>query len=160
MKRIALSALAGFLVCLGVIVVIDAARFAFRSPTPSASAINTPLTPLHVDPSWITSGNPVFKANETSRSPDGRSITGLWSCEGPTTFVWEYAVDETVHLLEGEVAVEYQGNEFVLRPGDTAVFHADTKARWTIDEYAKKVYTLQGAGPLGQEMRMLVPSAS
>ena len=51
-------------------------------------------------------------------------------------------MDETVHLLEGLVEVDYQGRKFTLRPGDTATFHAGTRAVWHIPQNAKKAYTL------------------
>lgn len=151
------AAVAGFIVCLVAVVAFDAVQYTRHSPDPSSVAVQRPLTPMEVDASWIKSGNPVFTANETSRSYDGRTVTGLWSCTGPTTFEWQFGADETVHLLEGEVKVEYQGEKFTLRPGDTATFHGNTAAVWTIDKYAKKVYTLHNVPRGGGLLRRLSP---
>ncbi len=153
--RLILAAVLGFVVAVVAVTALDTFQYARHSPDASTVAYQQPLTPMTVDPSWIKSGTPEFKATETSRSHDGRSVTGLWSCTGPTTFVWQFGDDETVHLLEGEVKVEYQGKHFTLRPGDTATFHAKTAATWTIDRYAKKVYTLHRLPRGGDVMRML-----
>ncbi len=139
--------------------VFEAARFVMVSPEPSVVAAAKPLQSVEVDPSWIKSGNPEFAQVEISRSADGSTSHGLWSCAGPTTFEWQFAIDETVYVLEGEVKVDYQGNQFTLRPGDTAVFHGGTRATWTVDKYLKKTYTLHNPGPLGKLWRSLVPAS-
>lgn len=154
----AVAALAGAVLSLAAVIAFDVGRFAVRSDEPSTIATNVPMTPQTIDPSWILSGSPTFLAGEISRSPDGRSDTGLWSCQGPTTFVWKFGIDETVHLLEGEVKVKYLGKSFTLTPGDTALFHAKTEAEWTIDRYAKKVYTHYDPGPIGRQVRKHFPA--
>lgn len=158
MKRIVLASLLG--TCLGLLgmAAYETGRYVVRSEPPSEASVPRELAAFQVDPSWILSGQPVFRATETTRSPDGRTITGLWSCEGPTTFVWTFSLDETVHLIEGEVDIEYLGKRFTLRPGDTATFHAGTQATWRIDRYAKKSYTLHHPGRLGLLWRKLFPS--
>jgi len=137
--------------------VIETVRFVLVSPEPSAVAAARPLESVEVDPSWIKSGSPQFAQVEISRSPDGSTSHGLWSCVGPTTFEWQFALDETVYVLEGAVEIDYQGHQFTLRPGDTAVFHGGTRATWTVDKYVKKTYTLHNPGPLGKLWRTLVP---
>jgi uncharacterized protein len=159
MKRAVISAIIGFTAGLLGVFAVDTAAFVTNSPSPSVTAASTPMHSAVVDPSWITSGQPEFAQVETFRSPDGRTSSGLWSCTGPTTFVWQFSVDETVHLLEGEVAVNYRGNAFTLHPGDTATFHAGTEATWTIDTYAKKAYTLHNPGPLGRLWRSVFPAS-
>jgi uncharacterized protein len=84
-----------------------------------------------------------FRATETVRSADGKELIGQWACDGPTTFEWRFGSDETVHLLEGRVEVNYRGERFVLNPGDTATFHAGTRATWHVPAYARKVFVLQ-----------------
>lgn len=159
MRRAIISGVIGFsLLAIGLLT-FDTARFVSNSPNPSATSVAAPLENAVVDPSWIKSGSPKFSQVETFRSPDGRTTTGLWSCKGPTTFVWQFEVDETVHLLEGEVLVDYQGNQFTLRPGDTATFHGGSEATWTINDYAKKVYTLHNPGPVGRLWRSAFPAS-
>ncbi|GAP35151.1 cupin domain-containing protein [Piscinibacter sakaiensis] len=126
----------------------------------SAATVDKPLQPFSVDPSWVRSGTPNFRAVETARSPDGRSITGLWACDGPTTFEWRFGLDETVHLLEGRVEVEYLGRRFVIEPGHTAVFHAGTTAVWHVPSHAKKVFKLHHPGRLVLWWRKLFAAES
>ncbi len=149
------SALMG--ACLSALALLawDTARALIHSPEPADSAVNRPLQPFEVDPSWVLSGVPNFRAAETSRSADNRHIAGLWACDGPTTFEWTFGLDETVHLLEGEVHVEYQGRKFVLRPGDTATFLADTRAVWHVPQGAKKSFTLHHPGQVTRAWRWL-----
>lgn len=137
-----IAALVGALVAVSAMAAYDSIRYAVGAPDPSERAVDTPLGEFKVNPSWIIAGHPVFKGVETLRSADGKTISGLWSCDGPTTFVWHFGADETVHLLEGEVHVEYEGKSFTIRPGETATFHAYTTAIWHIPKYAKKTYTL------------------
>jgi hypothetical protein len=91
--------------------VVDASRYLVQIDPPSAVAVERPMSGFTVDPSWIRSGRPNFRATETVRSPDGRTVT-------------------------------------VLLPGDTATFHAGTKAVWYVPSHAKKAYTLQHPGKL------------
>lgn len=147
----------GALLALAGAMLLDAGHYLHRASPPSASAVHRPLETFAVDPSWVKSGTPNFRAIETARSPDGRSITGLWACDGPTTFEWTFGLDETVHLLEGRVEVDYLGQRFVLEPGHTAAFHAGTKAVWHVPRHAKKVYKLQHPGKLVLLWRRLFP---
>ena len=126
---------------------------AMHAPPPSAEALRKSMQPMTVDPSWIKAGNPVFKAAETSAVGVANVVTGLWSCDGPGVFEWTYGVDETVHLLEGAVEIEYLGKKLVLRPGDTAFFRAGTKALWTVRERAYKSFILHDPGRLARLYR-------
>lgn len=153
-----IAAIAGAAFSLAAVAAWDVGRYVSVSAPPSSNAVERPLLPFTVDPSWVKSGTPNFRAIETARSPDGRSITGLWECDGPTTFEWTFGLDETVHLLAGRVEVEYLGRRFVLEPGHTAVFQAGTKAVWHVPQHAKKVYKLYHPGPLGLMWRKLFPA--
>ena len=156
LKRRFLLAGAGVVAALGGLAAIDAARYVSRAAGPSAEPVHRPLTGFSVDPSWVKSGTPNFRATETVRSPDGKSISGLWACDGPTVFEWTFGLDETVHLLEGQVHVDYLGQRFTLKPGDTATFHAGTKATWNVPVHAKKAFTLHRPGRLVLLWRRLV----
>ncbi|TDM04882.1 MAG: hypothetical protein C4K60_20815 [Ideonella sp. MAG2] len=146
-KKLLLSALAGVVSTLLVVGGIQASRSMSRlGGEPSSQAIQKLMTPFAVDPTWVKSGSPNFRATETARSPDGKTIVGQWACDGPTTFEWTFGLDETVHLLDGEVHVDYLGRKFTLKPGDTATFHHGTKAVWTVPQKAHKVYVLHHPG--------------
>lgn len=159
MKRSLIAALAAIALCLAALTGLETARFVTASPQLSAEAIAKPMEPVSVEPSWITAGSPRFSQVEIARSPDGRTTSGLWACEGPGTFEWRFAVDEVVYILEGEVAITYKGSEFVLRPGDTATFHGGTTATWRVDSYLKKAYSLHNPGPIGRLWRSVFPAS-
>lgn len=145
----------GALVGVASLAIYESIRYAVHSPESSVRAEERHLGEFQVDSRWILSGQPVFKGVETLRSPDGKVVSGLWSCEGPTTFEWYFGQDETVHLLEGKVEVEYQGRRFSITPGHTATFHAGTKAVWHVPAHAKKAYTLHRPSWLVRAWRKL-----
>jgi uncharacterized protein len=154
-RRILISALAGAALAVTAMSAADSIRYHQGAPAPSVEAVERPLGVFQVDPSWILSGRPVFRGVETVRSPDGDVVSGLWACDGPTSFVWHFSHDETVLLLEGLVEVEYQGRRFRIEPGDTASFHAGTQAVWHVPQHAKKAYTLHQPGLLVRAWRKL-----
>ena len=119
-----------------------AARYLRDAPAPSTEPLPQTLGPFPVNPSWIRSGAPVFKGAEVSCSPDGKTITGLWSCDGPGTFEWQYGGDETICVIEGQVHVEYLNRRFTLNAGDSVVFHAGTRALWDVPHYVRKLYSV------------------
>ena len=133
-----------------------AARYLRHAPAPSAEPASRTLGTFEISPSWIRAGTPIFKGTELSRSPDGKTSTGLWSCDGPGTFEWQYGCDETVCLIEGQVQVEYLRRHFTLNAGDSAVFHAGTRALWHMPLYARKVYTLHELDLLVRVWRRVV----
>ena len=148
MKKMFSGIILGISATVVAAVTYDAYRYVSASAPPSASAAAKPLLDFSVDPSWVRSGQPNFRNIETVRSPDGKTISGLWACDGPSTFEWTFTTDETVHLLEGLIKIDYLGRSFTLRPGDVATFHAGTKAVWHVPEHAKKAYTLHSPGRL------------
>ena len=158
MKKIFAGVALGVSLALGGVLAYDAGRYLLRSAPPSAMPVEKPLLGFSVDPSWVRSGKPNFRNVETVRSPDGKSISGLWACDGPSTFEWTFYMDETVHLLEGGIEIDYLGRRFTLRPGDTATFHAGTKAVWHVPQHAKKAYTLYQPGRLALLWRRWFPT--
>ena len=158
MNKVLIGTGLGMFLALSGMTAFDAGRYLLHSAPPSTTSVERPLTGFSVDPTWIRSGQPNFRATETSRSPDGESISGLWACDGPSSFEWTFGLDETVHLLEGKVEVEYLGRQFTLRPGDTASFHAGTRAVWTVRAHAKKSYVLHHPGRLVLLWRRLFPA--
>ena len=158
MRKVLFGVVVGLGLGLTGAITWDAAQYLSRSAAPSAQAVQKPLLGFSVDPSWVKSGTPNFRNVETVRSPDGDSISGLWACDGPTTFEWTFYMDETVHLLEGFIEIEYQGKRFNLKPGDTATFHAGTKSVWHVPQHAKKAYTLYDPGRVARLWRRVFPT--
>jgi uncharacterized cupin superfamily protein len=115
-----------------------------------------PLTELQIDPTWVLTGSPKFLARVYSESPDGRMASGIWECQGPGKFKWDFKTDESVYILEGEVHVTHQGNLHTLRPGDTAFFPAGTVAVWDVPSRVRKSFTLTEPGRLVRAARKLL----
>ncbi|MBC8056960.1 MAG: DUF861 domain-containing protein [Rhizobiales bacterium] len=159
-KKSIIAAGAGALLMLAGVAFYEAAVYHDRMAPPSSTPVARALGPFSVDPSWIKSGTPNFRGTETSRSPDGSGVTGLWACDGPSTFEWHFATDETVHLLEGKVEVQYLGRRFTLNAGDTATFHFGTRAVWHVPQHAKKVFVLHQPGRLVRLWRKVFPTTT
>jgi uncharacterized protein len=160
MKKVIFGIVLGASLTLAAALTYEAGRYVVHGSPPSAMPVQKPLVGFSVDPGWVKSGTPNFRNTETLRSPDGRVISGLWACDGPSTFQWTFGTDETVHLLEGRVDIDYLGRRFTLQPGDTATFHAGTQALWHVPQHAKKAYTLYSPGRLVMLWRRLVAAAS
>jgi uncharacterized cupin superfamily protein len=114
----------------------------------SSAAATEPMRSFEIEPRWLLDGQPRFSTVEVARSPDGRSVTGIWVCDGPGKFEWHFDRDEVVWVLEGRVDVQYRGQNFTLGPGQRAVFKAGTTAVWHVPQYLRKVFTLNDPGPL------------
>lgn len=88
---------------------------------------------------WVVAGAPRARSVLLARSLDGTMTTSHWDCTAGS-FNWRFGCEETVHILEGEVFVRAEtGETFTLKPGDVAVFHADTTAHWSIPTYVRKL---------------------
>ena len=155
-----IAATAGALLVLAGTAVYEASTYHQRMAPPSSVPVARALGRFDVDPSWVKSGTPNFRGTETARAADGSGSTGLWACDGPSTFEWRFASDETVHLLEGQVHVEYLGRHFTLNPGDTATFHFGTRAVWHVPQHAKKVFVLHQPGRLVRLWRKVFPAGA
>lgn len=111
------------------------------------SSQDAELKPMPVNPSWVLEGAPQARSVEIARSADGASNTMIWDCTRGK-FRWFFGVDETVHILEGEVAVSNDfGHRRVLRAGDIAFFPAGTWMTWEVNDYVRKVAFLRHAMP-------------
>lgn len=71
------------------------------------------------------------------RSEDGAQTyeTGLWRVLGelPEPFHYVFELDETIHVIEGEVVISVDGGPTLeLGPGDVASFAAGSSATWRI----------------------------
>lgn len=158
-RRNLIAGVGGATLAVAALVAYESVVYHVGSPPPSAAAAARPLGEFSVNPGWILAGQPVFRGVETLRSADGKVISGLWACEGPASFVWHFGADETIHLIDGQVEVEYLGRRFSIAPGDTATFHAGTQATWHIRSHAKKAYTLHEPGWLVRAWRKVTRTA-
>ncbi|MBN8945186.1 MAG: DUF861 domain-containing protein [Rhizobiales bacterium] len=116
-------------------------------PIVSTAIDGITLAPAPITPAWVVDGNPVARAAELSRSTDGTAVSLVWDCTAGT-FNWHFGIDETVHILEGEVEVSAEGAApRVLRAGDVALFRSGTTARWHVPRYVRKLAFCRHALP-------------
>lgn len=98
-----------------------------------------PMNPAPINRDWILAGQPVTRNAALSRSEDGFATTVIWDCT-KGVFNWFYDVDETVYVLEGSVTIEDgAGKVRRLAAGDAAYFPAGSSAKWTVEDYVRKV---------------------
>ena len=145
MKRTIKAAILGGIASIFLFKAYEAICHTYQTPAPSTEATQLHLKTLSVDPTWIKSGTPNFRANEFFKSADGKTSSGIFECDA-STFEWHYFVDEAVYILEGSVTLEYQGNEFTLKEGETALFRAGTSAIWHVPSHLRKSWTMYDAG--------------
>ena len=145
MRAIVKAALAGGIISISGFVAYEAIRHASQMPAPSSESVKLHLRPFEVNKAWVKAGTPNFRANEFFKSTDGKTSSGIFECDA-STFEWHYQLDEAVYILEGSVDLDYQGKQFTLNAGDTALFRAGTSAVWHAPNYLKKTWTIYDAG--------------
>jgi len=70
-----------------------------------------------------------------------------WSCTAGR-FNWRYAVDETLHIVSGEVFVTDEKGEIRrLGPGDMAFFPAGSCSIWHVPEEVRKLAVCRHSMP-------------
>ena len=121
---------------------------------PSLTA--APMVPVVIDPSWVIDGVPVMRAAVFSSSRDGKELSGIWECDGPTKFEWHFGTDEAIYVLEGAVTVEVGGATRAFGPGDIAFFPAGTASLWNVPVHVKKAFTLHEPGKPIRWLRKLL----
>ncbi len=146
---------AGAAVSLAAIYGLTAVSHLQQVPQHSVAASPLPLQPVANAPAVITLGTPNFRGTPYATSADGKTSSGIWAADGPSTFEWHFGSDETVYVLQGQVDVNYQGQQFSLRPGDTAVFLEGTRAVWHVPQNVLKSYTLHHPNALVRYWRKL-----
>jgi uncharacterized protein len=105
------------------------------------------LDPAPIEPAWIIEGTPQARARELARSADGTAVVVAWSCTAGR-FNWHYGVDETVHVISGEVFVtDEHGTERRLGPGDMAFFPAGSHSLWRVPVAVRKLAVCRQALP-------------
>ena len=73
-------------------------------PVVFAAPADVELGPAPIPPDWIIEGKPQARSKRLAMSADGTSSVMAWSCTAGR-FNWHYTVDETLHLISGEVFV-------------------------------------------------------
>lgn len=111
-------------------------------PTPCHVRVaDAELEPWPIAPEQILAGAPQARGRALHEGPDD-SGCGVWECT-PGTFVWDYALNQSMVLVAGEAEIAVEGGErFTVRAGDAAVFPRGTKATWTVKATVRKLYTL------------------
>jgi uncharacterized protein len=113
------------------------------------------LDPAPIKPGWIVEGAPQARARELARSADGTAVVVAWSCTAGR-FHWHYGVDETLHVISGEVFItNHDGVERRLGPGDMAFFPAGSRSLWRVPCAVRKLAVCRHAmpRPLGFALR-------
>lgn len=105
------------------------------------SVLEAPLQDDRLDPEQVLKGDPVTRDHTLHTSPDGRHVSGVWSCT-PGVFS-DVEVDETFVVVAGRATVqEVDGEPVELGPGDLCVLRAGTRTVWTVHEELVKGYQL------------------
>ena len=118
-----------------------------------------PLNAAPINPDWVLEGKPVARNAALSRSEDGFATTVIWDCTAGV-FNWFYDIDETVYVLEGSVTIEDgDGKVRALNGGDAAYFPAGSSAKWTVENYVRKVAFCRRPVPRGLAMARKVAKA-
>lgn len=65
-----------------------------------------------------------------------------WECK-PSTFDWEYDLQEMAYVFEGKVKVKTPEEEVEINAGDLVTFPKGLKCTWTVLEKIRKVYSFQ-----------------
>lgn len=105
------------------------------------------LAPNPINPDWIVEGHPQARAKRLAESAGGTSSVMAWSCT-PGRFAWHYAVDETVHIISGEVLVtDENGKIHRLGPGDMAFFPAGSHSMWQVTKTVRKLAVCRHSMP-------------
>ncbi len=87
----------------------------------------------------VREGKPRSKTQWISRSSDGGVATGIWECSAGT-FGWYFAVDEIVHVLDGEATVTHDGKKVELKAGSVAYFPIGAQTEWCVPRRLRKLF--------------------
>ena len=108
------------------------------NPVIFAAPADVELDPAPIPADWIIEGHPQARSKRLATSADGTSTIMAWSCTAGR-FKWNYTVDETIHLISGEVFVtDENGNVRRVGPGDMVFFPAGSVSTWYIPDHVRK----------------------
>ena len=109
------------------------------NPIVFAAPADVELLSAPIPPHWIVEGTPQARSKRLAASADGASSIMAWSCT-PGRFNWHYSVDETLHIISGEVFVtDHNGEIKRLGAGDMAFFPAGSSSLWHVTQEVRKL---------------------
>ena len=120
----------------------------------SPADIELPADPIR--PNWVIEGSPQVRSKRVAESADGTSSVMVWACSAGR-FNWYYAVEETLHIISGEVFVTDENGEVRrLGPGDMAFFPAGSRSTWHVPQAVRKLAVCRHSMPplLGLVLRI------
>jgi uncharacterized cupin superfamily protein len=80
----------------------------------------------------------------TTASGNGTLYAGIFVVQ-PSRFRYDFAQDECLHVIEGDVQIVVVGEPPVrLRAGDVAAFSAGTASTWTVHAPLRKFFVISG----------------
>ncbi len=86
-------------------------------------------------------------SKRVAESADGTSSVMVWSCTAGR-FNWHYSVEETLHIISGEVFVTDENGEVRrLGPGDMAFFPAGSRSTWHVPKEVLKLAVCRHSMP-------------
>jgi uncharacterized cupin superfamily protein len=105
------------------------------------------LAPHPIEASCVEEGAPIARCITLTESPDKRLSSGLWECSAGK-FKVIFALDEIVHILDGEVTVreDGEGAAYTLGPGDAAYFPLGLVTHWDVPRFVKKFFVVRVPG--------------
>lgn len=113
------------------------------------------LAAAPIPPHWIIEGTPLARSKRLAQSADGTAMVMAWACT-PGRFRWHYAVDETLHIISGEVFVtDHNGETRRIGPGDMVFFPAGSRSTWHVTKEVTKLAVCRHSmpRPLGYALR-------
>ncbi len=98
-------------------------------------------------PHSVIDGTPQARSRRLAQSADGTASVMAWSCSAGR-FNWHYTVDETLHIISGEVFVtDEKGETRRLGPGDMAFFPAGSRSTWYVPVEVRKLAVCRHSMP-------------
>lgn len=119
-----------------------------------SSHVATAHESLPIESESIIAGAPVATAVTLTESKDKRYRSGIWECSAGT-FHWFFVLDEIVHILEGEVFIEYGERRLHLQAGDVAYFPIGAATIWRVPNRVRKFFTHRERTRLVRRLRGL-----
>ncbi len=104
---------------------------------------------------WILEGQPEARAIELIPAGKGQCSSGVWACSAGR-FVWHFASDEIVRILNGEVTLRFGTHVQIARAGDVVAFRGGSVVEWTVPEYVEKFWVLGPAPTFTARVRRSV----
>lgn len=126
-----------------------------EAPVIFAVPADVDLAPDPIRPHWIIEGTPQARSKRLAESTDGTSMIMAWACT-PGRFNWHYAVDETLHIISGEVFITNEkGEARRVGPGDMVFFPAGSRSTWHVTKEVRKLAVCRHGmpRPLGTLLR-------